>query len=167
FAKHDYGAVAVFIANEIRAAVTVTFFAAENVKRRVSKTKPPRLLFGEMGIILTQLFRDRALVLTQFFADVFKTGQRFDAAQTVKIGDGLLQIGGNESLNDHGAGSVLFIQDALVEQCLDSIPGKERAGLISSQQFHFATLCANCRSHAIAFWVRRDDQVRIFLLSKI
>ena len=31
-AKHDHGAVAVLVANEVGAAVTVTFFTAENVK---------------------------------------------------------------------------------------------------------------------------------------
>ena len=89
-------------------------------------------MFGEMSIILSQLFRDRALILTQFRADVFEAGQCFDTAQSVVIGDRLLQIGSHESLDDYGARDVVRIQHALVEQCLDSVPGQQRAGLIST-----------------------------------
>ena len=36
--------------------------------------KPSRLLFGEIDIILSQLFRDCVLVLAQLRSDVFEAG---------------------------------------------------------------------------------------------
>src|SRR4029077_12444042 len=58
FAKHDYRAVAILIANKIGATVTVALSTAENVKRRVCETNPSRLLFVEIDITLSQLFWD-------------------------------------------------------------------------------------------------------------
>src|SRR5215469_16798479 len=103
FAKHDYSAVAILIANEICPTITVTLFTAENVKRRVCEPKPPRFLFVEIGIILSQLFWNCPLVFTKLRADILESGQRFDTAQTVIIGDRLLQLGCDQSFDDHGA----------------------------------------------------------------
>src|SRR5439155_24706731 len=133
FAKQHYRAVAILVANEIGATVPITLFTAENVKRRVCETKPPRFLFREIDIILSQLFWDCPLVLPELCADVLKAGQRFDTAQTIMLRDRLLQIGRDKSFDNHSARCVLLIEHTFVEQCLDSIPGMDRTRLISRQ----------------------------------
>ena len=70
-----------------------------------------------------------------------------------------MQISGDESLDDHGARGVLFIQHAFVEQCLDAVPGKKRTDLVPGQQLHFAALCSNCHAHAIAIGIGGDDEI--------
>ena len=68
----------------------------------MQEAQPACFRFREIGIILSQVFRDRALVLAKLCADVFEAGQRFDTAQTVIIGDRLLQVGRDKSFDDHG-----------------------------------------------------------------
>ena len=46
FAKHDHGAVAVFVANEVAAAVSVTFFAAEDVIGGMLESEPASFFFA-------------------------------------------------------------------------------------------------------------------------
>src|SRR5213080_976491 len=53
FAKHDHRAIAVLVANEISAAVTITFFAAKYIKRRMGETKSPRFSFAKIDIVFT------------------------------------------------------------------------------------------------------------------
>src|SRR5439155_20028221 len=48
FAKHDHRAIAILVANEISAAVTITFFAAKYIKRRMSETKSPCFFFAKI-----------------------------------------------------------------------------------------------------------------------
>ena len=83
------------------------------------------------------------------------------------IGDRVLQIGGDESFDDHGARCVLLVQHAFVEQRLDSIPRQKRTDLVSGQQFHLAILGSNCHSHAIAVRISSSDQVGVLFFSKI
>src|SRR6266853_1379581 len=61
FAKHDYRAIAVLVANEISSAVTITFFAAKYVKRRMGETKSPCFFFVKIDIIFANVFRKRSL----------------------------------------------------------------------------------------------------------
>ena len=44
FAKHDHRGVAILVPHEIGGAVTIAFFAAENVERRFFQTQPARFL---------------------------------------------------------------------------------------------------------------------------
>src|SRR5213076_1698143 len=111
----------------ISSAVTVTLFAAKNVKRRMSETKSPGLLFAKIDILSAHVFGKRLLVFAQLCSDVFETGQRFDAAQTVVLCDSLLQIGRDKCFDDHGARRVFFVENVLIKQRLGTIVGKERA----------------------------------------
>src|SRR5438046_6295931 len=61
FAKHDNRAVTVLVSDEISAAVTVTLFAAKNVKRRTSEPKSPGFLFAKLNILLAHVFGKRVL----------------------------------------------------------------------------------------------------------
>src|SRR5438874_13499002 len=46
FAKNDHRAIAVLVANEISAAVTITFFDAKYVKRTLIETNEPCVLYA-------------------------------------------------------------------------------------------------------------------------
>src|SRR6266516_5099069 len=83
FAKHDYRAISVLVANEISSAVTITFFASKYVKRRMGETKSPCFFFVKIDIIFANVFRKRSLVFAQLRSDVFEAGERFHASQTV------------------------------------------------------------------------------------
>src|SRR5438046_5269099 len=51
FTKHDHRAIAVLVTNEISAAVTITFFAAKYIKRRMGETKSPCFFFAKIEIV--------------------------------------------------------------------------------------------------------------------
>src|SRR5207253_10372934 len=114
----DRRALAVLVSDEINSAVPVTLLAAENVKRRMSEAKSPGFLFAKLDIILAHVFGKRPLVFAQLRSDVFETGQRFDAAQTVMFRNRLLQIGGDKCLDDDRARCVFLVEDALIKQRL-------------------------------------------------
>src|SRR5207249_10633346 len=69
FAKHYHRAIAVLVANEISAAVTITFFAAKYVKRRMGETKSPCFFFAKIDIVFAHVFRKRPLVFAQLCSD--------------------------------------------------------------------------------------------------
>ena len=113
----------------------------------MSEAKPPGFLFAKVDIILAHVFGKCLFVFAQLRSNVFETGQRFDAAQTVMFRDGLLQIGGDKCFDDHGARRVSLIEDALIKQRLGPVVGKKRADLITGQQLYFVAFRAYRCTH--------------------
>ena len=116
---------------------------------------------------MAHVFGKRLLVFAQLRSDVFETGQRFDAAQTVVLCDSLLQIGSDKCFDDHGARGVFLVEDALIKQRLGTIVGKERADLIAGQQLHFAAFRAYRCAHPVAIRIGRYNEIGIFIFREI
>ena len=81
--------------------------------------------------------------------------------------DRLLQIGGDEGLDDDPARRILGVQHALLEERLRAVVRDERTDLVAREQFHLSTGVADRHAHAIAIGIGRDHQVGVFLRGQL
>ncbi len=77
-------------------------------------------------------------------------------------GDGLLQVGGNQRLDDDAAAGIGGGDHAIGDKLLHPVVGHERTDLIAGQQFELPGAIARGHAHAIAIRVRGDDEVGAF-----
>ena len=64
------------------------------------------MFFSKRTVVTLLISRNRLLIFTEFTRDVFETGQGIDHAHTKAIGDGALQLGGDERFDQHRTAAV-------------------------------------------------------------
>ena len=144
-------------------AVAVALLAARDVIDAVLQSQRPRFFLAEFAVI-SALFRgDGVLILAELLADVFETGERLHAAKPMRIGDGFLQVGGHERLDDRAARRVFLGDDSERDHLLHAIRSDERTDLIAREELHFSFAVPDGHAHAVAIRVRCHDDIRRLL----
>ena len=83
------------------------------------------------------------------------------------LGDGALEIGGDESFHDHAARRVLRRDDAEFDELPHAVVRHERTDLVAGQEFEAARGIAHRHAHAVAVRVGGDDEIRAILLGEL
>ena len=83
------------------------------------------------------------------------------------MGDGVLELGGDEGFDDDGVVLVSVGEDAEVEEGFEAVPCHEGTDLIACDELHASGAVADGDAHAVAIGVGADDDVGVFLFCEV